>query len=235
MTARSQAICSSLPPPTHAPLIRAMVGLPMFRSRSCISMNAPIQRQYWPLVAPMAACSFRSAPVQKARSPAPVTTTTPTRVVPGCLLEGRSQLAQGPEVKGVHDLGPVDGDRGDAGIAASTAYRMRAKSRVAGSTAVGASGSHRRRFIGLARGRSASIVAMNRVTPADAKLRRSRPLSSARIRGERGVEVGAGGEAISAIRWCAAGRPPDARRPHGSTAPRPGRGSGPTIGAWTSR
>ena len=32
------------------PLMRAIVGLPMCRSRSCISMNAPIQRQYWPLV-----------------------------------------------------------------------------------------------------------------------------------------------------------------------------------------
>ena len=43
-----------------------------------MSMNAPIQRQYWPDVEPMAACSSRSAPVQKARSPAPVTTTTAT-------------------------------------------------------------------------------------------------------------------------------------------------------------
>src|SRR5579859_5545120 len=78
MTPKSQASCSSWPPPTHAPLIRAIVGLPMFRSRSCISMNAPIQRQYWPELAPIRACSSRSAPVEKARSPAPVTTTTET-------------------------------------------------------------------------------------------------------------------------------------------------------------
>ena len=77
-TDRSQAIWSSLPPPTQIPLMRAIVGLPMWRRRSCMSMNAPIQRQYWPLVAPMAACSSRSAPVQKDRSPAPVTTTTAT-------------------------------------------------------------------------------------------------------------------------------------------------------------
>ncbi len=58
--------------------MRAMTGLPMFRSRSCISMKAPIQRQYCPLVEPIAACSSRSAPVQNALSPAPVTMTLAT-------------------------------------------------------------------------------------------------------------------------------------------------------------
>ena len=46
ITARSQAICSSLPPPTAIPLIRASVGLPISRSRSCMSLNAPNHFQY---------------------------------------------------------------------------------------------------------------------------------------------------------------------------------------------
>ena len=46
ITARSQAICSSLPPPTAIPLIRAKVGLPISRNRSCMSLKAPNHFQY---------------------------------------------------------------------------------------------------------------------------------------------------------------------------------------------
>ena len=46
ITARSQAICSSLPPPTAIPLIRATVGLPISRIRSWASLKAPNHFQY---------------------------------------------------------------------------------------------------------------------------------------------------------------------------------------------
>src|SRR5436190_4129457 len=78
ITARSHAICSSLPPPTAMPLIRATVGLPISRNRSCMSLNAPNHFQYSrgsPRYS--AAHDLRSAPTQNAR-PVPVTTTTRT-------------------------------------------------------------------------------------------------------------------------------------------------------------
>ena len=46
ITARSHAICSSFPPPTAIPLTRAIVGLPISRSRSCMSLKAPNHFQY---------------------------------------------------------------------------------------------------------------------------------------------------------------------------------------------
>ena len=75
MTARSQAICSSFPPPTAIPLTRAIVGLPISRSRSCMSLNAPNHFQY-SLELPRSVSSQerRSAPTQNAL-PVPVTTT----------------------------------------------------------------------------------------------------------------------------------------------------------------
>jgi hypothetical protein len=76
MTARSQAICSSLPPPTAIPFTRATVGLPISRSRLCMSMNAPNHFQYsFELPSRSSPQARRSAPTQKAR-PVPVTTTT---------------------------------------------------------------------------------------------------------------------------------------------------------------
>jgi hypothetical protein len=76
ITARSHAICSSFPPPTAIPLIRASVGLPTSRSRSCMSLNAPNHFQYsLGLPTYPSAHSRRLAPTQNAR-PAPVTTTT---------------------------------------------------------------------------------------------------------------------------------------------------------------
>ena len=41
-TARSHDIWSSFPPPTAIPLILAIVGFPMFRRRSNVSMKTPI-------------------------------------------------------------------------------------------------------------------------------------------------------------------------------------------------
>ncbi len=76
MTARSHAICSSLPPPTQMPLMRASVGLPISRIRSCMSWKAPNHFQYsFELPTSSAPHERRSAPTQKAR-PSPVTTTT---------------------------------------------------------------------------------------------------------------------------------------------------------------
>ena len=76
ITARSHAICSSLPPPTAIPLIRASVGFPISRSRSCASLNAPNHFQYSVgLPRYPSDHSRRSAPTQNAR-PAPVSTTT---------------------------------------------------------------------------------------------------------------------------------------------------------------
>ena len=46
MTARSQAIWNSFPPPTAMPLMRATVGLPISRSRSWASLKAPNHFQY---------------------------------------------------------------------------------------------------------------------------------------------------------------------------------------------
>src|SRR2546430_2172912 len=78
ITARSHAICSSLPPPTAIPLMRASVGLPISRNLSCMSLNAPNHFQYsrgFPRYS--SDHDFRSAPTQNAR-PAPVTTTART-------------------------------------------------------------------------------------------------------------------------------------------------------------
>ena len=46
ITARSQAICSSLPPPTQMPLIRATVGLPIRRIAVTPASIAPNHFQY---------------------------------------------------------------------------------------------------------------------------------------------------------------------------------------------
>ena len=59
ITARSHAICSSLPPPTAIPLIRAIVGLPISRSRSCMSLKAPNHFQY-SCGLPTSVCSQRA-------------------------------------------------------------------------------------------------------------------------------------------------------------------------------
>ena len=76
ITARSHAICSSLPPPTAIPLTRASVGLPISRSRSCMSLKAPNHFQYsFELPSRSSPHARRSAPTQNAR-PLPVTTTT---------------------------------------------------------------------------------------------------------------------------------------------------------------
>ena len=76
ITARSHAICSSLPPPTAMPFMRATVGLPISRSRSCMSLKAPNHFQYsFGLPTSSSAQASRSAPTQNAR-PVPVTTTT---------------------------------------------------------------------------------------------------------------------------------------------------------------
>ena len=76
ITERSHAICSSLPPPTQMPLIRAIVGLPISRNISCMRLNAPNHFQYsFELPSRSSPHERRSAPTQNAR-PAPVTTST---------------------------------------------------------------------------------------------------------------------------------------------------------------
>ena len=76
ITERSQPICSSLPPPTAIPFTRAIVGLPISRSRSCMSLKAPNHFQYsFEFPSRSSPHARRSAPTQNAR-PVPVTTTT---------------------------------------------------------------------------------------------------------------------------------------------------------------
>ena len=76
ITERSHAICSSLPPPTQIPLMRAIVGLPISSSASCMRLNAPNHFQYsFELPSRPSPHERRSAPTQNAR-PAPVTTST---------------------------------------------------------------------------------------------------------------------------------------------------------------
>jgi hypothetical protein len=56
--------------------MRATVGLPISRKRSCMSLNAPNHFQYMRGLSTSSAPQlFKSAPTQKAR-PSPVTTTT---------------------------------------------------------------------------------------------------------------------------------------------------------------
>ena len=54
-----------------------------------------------------------SAPAEKARSPAPVSTTTRTSRSASISRQMRLQLALGRRVDGVQHLGPVDGDARD--------------------------------------------------------------------------------------------------------------------------
>src|SRR4029079_7855051 len=167
------------------PLMRAMVGLPMFRSRSCISMNAPIQRQYWPLVAPIVACSSRSAPVQKARSPAPVTATTAMASSHEASSKARPSSRSVWKSKalrtGCRSMVTVA-----TPLAASLAYRPFSKPRAAGSTASGALGS----AIGGVR-----VIGDEEGDAGAGEVAEVPPALAPGIRGERLVEVGSRVEA----------------------------------------
>ena len=91
-----------------------MVGLPMLRSRSCISMKAPIQRQYCPLVAPKRGLLVEVGAGAERALAGPGHHHHRHRVVPRRVLEGARQLAQRLEVERVEHLGPVDRHGRDA-------------------------------------------------------------------------------------------------------------------------
>ena len=111
ITERSHAICSSLPPPTQMPLMRAIVGLPISSSASCIRLKAPNHFQYsFELPSRSSPHERRSAPTQNAR-PAPVTTSDADLVVPRDVLARARELAQHPEVERVQYVRPVERDR----------------------------------------------------------------------------------------------------------------------------
>ncbi len=111
ITARSHAICSSFPPPTAIPLIRASVGLPISRRRSWAVLERPeplpvLGRLAQVVVGPRleVGADAEGAPGSRQDDDADL-------VVPGSVLAGARELAQHLEVEGVQDLGPVERDR----------------------------------------------------------------------------------------------------------------------------
>ena len=94
-------------------------------------MKAPIQRQYWPLVAPIRFCSSRSAPVQKARSPAPVTTTTATASSHDASSKARAISRSVGKSKQLSTAGRLMVTVATP-LAPSLAYRIRSKPSAAG-------------------------------------------------------------------------------------------------------
>ncbi len=111
-TTRSQPSTISKPPPSAKPLTRAITGtLSVSRSamppkppgRDAAQYSTPLRFEVF----------FRSAPAQKERSPAPVSTTTRTSSRPLDVVPDADQLGLGRQVDRVDHLGPVDGDRGD--------------------------------------------------------------------------------------------------------------------------
>ena len=107
-TTRSQPSTISKPPPSAKPLTRAITGTSSV-SRSAMPPKPP-GRAPPSSRRPCADGFFMSAPAQKARSPAPVSTTT--RTSRRCSSRPRCAAARPRwQVDRVHHLGPVDGDR----------------------------------------------------------------------------------------------------------------------------
>ena len=104
----SQPSTISKPPPSAKPLTRAITGT-FSVSRSAMPPKPPgrAAAQY---STPLIAGFFRSAPAQKARSPAPVSTTTRTSSSRFDRGPDALQLGLGREVDRVHHLRPIDGD-----------------------------------------------------------------------------------------------------------------------------
>ena len=104
ITERSHAICSSLPPPTQMPLMRAIVGLPISSSASCMRLNAPNHFQYsFELPSRSSPHERRSAPTQNAR-PGARDDEHADLVVPRDVLARARELAQHPEVERVEHV-----------------------------------------------------------------------------------------------------------------------------------
>ena len=103
----SQPSTISKPPPSAKPLTRAITGTSSV-SRSAMPPKPPgrAAAQYSrPLRLPV---FFRSAPAQKARSPAPVSTTTRTSSRCSMSSQMRFSSASVGEVDRVEHVGPVD-------------------------------------------------------------------------------------------------------------------------------
>ena len=111
ITERSHAICSSLPPPTQTPLMRASVGLPISRSLSCASLKAPNHFQYSVGLAEVVAAPGLQVGADAERAPGAGDDDHADGVVPGRVLGRARELPQHPEVEGVEHLGPVERDR----------------------------------------------------------------------------------------------------------------------------
>ena len=112
-TMMSQPSTISKPPPSAWPLTRAITGTSSV-SRSAMPPKPPgaFMRPIFEAAARREP-PFMSAPAEKARSPAPVSTTTRTSRSASIAAQMRLQLALGRRVDGVQHLGPVDGDARD--------------------------------------------------------------------------------------------------------------------------
>ena len=111
ITERSHAICSSLPPPTQIPLMRAIVGLPISSSASCM----PLERAE-PLPVLLRVAEQTLAPRAKVGADAERAALArddehADLVVPRDVLARARELAQHPEVERVQYLRPVQRDR----------------------------------------------------------------------------------------------------------------------------
>ena len=112
ITARSQAIWISLPPPTQTPLIRASVGLPMRR----IAVTPVVHRAEPLPVLALVADEAVLGPRAQVRADAERTAGAGQHddadvVVVGGVLAGAGELPEHRPVEGVQDLRPVEGDR----------------------------------------------------------------------------------------------------------------------------
>ena len=101
----SQASAVSKPPPIATPLTAAISGLS--RSKRCDSPAKPVAGR-----GPRrpAACTFKSLPAEKARSPAPVMMPTHKLGIGGELVPYPVEFPMRLAVQRVHHLGPVDRD-----------------------------------------------------------------------------------------------------------------------------
>ena len=111
-TTMSQPSTISNPPPTAWPLTRAITGtFERVAQRDAAEAAGPRQRPVFEPAAPLP--PFMSAPVENARSPAPVSTTTRTSRSLLDLAPDLLQLALGGRIDGVQHVRPVDRDARD--------------------------------------------------------------------------------------------------------------------------
>ena len=108
---RSQIVASTLPPPIA---IAAARGDHRLRHVADRGVHSSIGTPMVPRPSYLPSCADWSPPVQKARSPAPVSTMHADVLVLARLVERLDQFVAGRAAEGVHLVGTVDGDPGDA-------------------------------------------------------------------------------------------------------------------------